>query len=195
GVAKLVLGLSGWAQVNGRNELPIPAKVAFDVEYLQNMSFLFDLRADIGDDYGQSHPAQECKPLEWNYSIFKEIAMGNLIDIQSQIEKLQKQATEIKTREYAKTISEIVATMQAFGISVKDLQTAMARRGAPRKARGKAAVASAPGKRAGSRSGARVAPKNRGPNGETWTGRGLTPRWLAGLLAQGKSKEEFVIGQ
>ncbi|MCY7307911.1 MAG: sugar transferase [Rhodoferax sp.] len=44
GVHDLVPGLTGWAQVNGRDELPIPAKVAFDVEYLQNMSFLFDLR-------------------------------------------------------------------------------------------------------------------------------------------------------
>ncbi len=121
--------------------------------------------------------------------------MGNLIDIQSQIEKLQKQATEIKTREYDKTVSEIVAKMRAFGITVKDVQAAMARRGAPKKARGKAPVASAPGKRARGGADARVAPKYRGPNGETWTGRGLTPRWLAPLLAQGKSKEEFVIGQ
>jgi len=44
GVDKLVPGLTGWAQVNGRDELPIPVKVAFDVEYLQNMSLLLDLR-------------------------------------------------------------------------------------------------------------------------------------------------------
>jgi O-antigen biosynthesis protein WbqP len=43
GVHKLVPGLTGWAQVNGRDELPIPQKVAVDVEYLQNKSFLFDL--------------------------------------------------------------------------------------------------------------------------------------------------------
>jgi O-antigen biosynthesis protein WbqP len=44
GVHKLVPGLTGWAQVNGRDELPIPQKVAVDVEYLQNKSFLFDLK-------------------------------------------------------------------------------------------------------------------------------------------------------
>jgi len=44
GVHGLVPGLTGWAQVNGRDELAIPVKVAFDVEYLQNMSLLFDLR-------------------------------------------------------------------------------------------------------------------------------------------------------
>lgn len=44
GVHELVPGLTGWAQVNGRDELPIPDKVALDVEYLRRRSFLFDLR-------------------------------------------------------------------------------------------------------------------------------------------------------
>jgi DNA-binding protein H-NS len=38
-----------------------------------------------------------------------------------------------------------------------------------------------------------VAPKYQGPNGETWTGRGLMPRWMAALVAEGKSKEDFAI--
>ncbi|WP_296444256.1 H-NS family nucleoid-associated regulatory protein [Rhodoferax sp. UBA5149] len=38
-----------------------------------------------------------------------------------------------------------------------------------------------------------MAAKFRGPNGEAWSGRGLTPRWLAALVAQGQSKEEFSI--
>jgi O-antigen biosynthesis protein WbqP len=44
GVHELQPGLTGWAQVNGRDELPIPQKVALDVEYLQRQSFWFDLR-------------------------------------------------------------------------------------------------------------------------------------------------------
>lgn len=44
GVHELVPGLTGWAQVNGRDELPIPEKVKLDVEYLHRQSFLFDLR-------------------------------------------------------------------------------------------------------------------------------------------------------
>lgn len=44
GVHELVPGLTGWAQVNGRDELPIPEKVKFDVEYLHRQSFGFDLR-------------------------------------------------------------------------------------------------------------------------------------------------------
>ncbi|VTU38641.1 Undecaprenyl phosphate N,N'-diacetylbacillosamine 1-phosphate transferase [Variovorax sp. PBL-H6] len=44
GVHELMPGLTGWAQVNGRDELPIPQKVALDVEYLQRRSVWFDLR-------------------------------------------------------------------------------------------------------------------------------------------------------
>jgi len=44
GVDKLTPGLTGWAQVNGRDELPIPEKVALDVEYMQRQSFWFDLK-------------------------------------------------------------------------------------------------------------------------------------------------------
>jgi O-antigen biosynthesis protein WbqP len=44
GVHTLVPGLTGWAQVNGRDELPIPEKVKLDVAYLQRQSLLFDIR-------------------------------------------------------------------------------------------------------------------------------------------------------
>jgi O-antigen biosynthesis protein WbqP len=44
GVHKLLPGLTGWAQVNGRDELPIPKKVELDLEYLRLRSFLFDLK-------------------------------------------------------------------------------------------------------------------------------------------------------
>jgi len=43
GVHLLKPGLTGWAQVNGRDELPIPEKVALDVEYLKRKSFSFDI--------------------------------------------------------------------------------------------------------------------------------------------------------
>jgi len=44
GVDKLVPGLTGWAQVNGRDELSIPVKVQYEAEYLQKQSFWFDLK-------------------------------------------------------------------------------------------------------------------------------------------------------
>lgn len=43
-VHALVPGLTGWAQVNGRDELPIPQKVALDAEYLQRQGFWFDIK-------------------------------------------------------------------------------------------------------------------------------------------------------
>ena len=44
GVHEVVPGLTGWAQVNGRDELPIPEKVKLDVQYIQRQSFWFDMR-------------------------------------------------------------------------------------------------------------------------------------------------------
>jgi O-antigen biosynthesis protein WbqP len=44
GVHELVPGLTGWAQINGRDELPIPEKVRLDAEYLRRHSFAFDLK-------------------------------------------------------------------------------------------------------------------------------------------------------
>lgn len=122
--------------------------------------------------------------------------MSNLIDIQGQIEKLQKQASEIRAREFDNTIQEILAKMQAYGITVKDLQVHKGRRlkvkekiktGAP--VRRVQRVTSSNAKK----NSRPVAAKYRGPNGETWSGRGLMPRWLSALVAQGKSKESFAI--
>ena len=44
GVDELLPGLTGWAQVNGRDELPIPQKVALDIEYLKQQSLFFDIQ-------------------------------------------------------------------------------------------------------------------------------------------------------
>ncbi len=44
GVHELVPGITGWAQVNGRNELPIPEKVRLDCEYLRTRSFWLDIK-------------------------------------------------------------------------------------------------------------------------------------------------------
>ena len=44
GVHRLTPGLTGWAQVNGRDELEIPVKVAYDCEYMRAMSLMLDLK-------------------------------------------------------------------------------------------------------------------------------------------------------
>lgn len=120
--------------------------------------------------------------------------MSSLIEIQSQIVKLQKQASEIKAREFDKTVQEILVKMQAFGIGLKDLQPGKVRgTKAKTKTVATAKGAGGKGKKKGEKAATVVAAKYRGPNGETWSGRGLTPRWLAALVAQGKTKEEFGI--
>jgi len=44
GVHQLTPGLTGWAQINGRDELPIPQKVALDIEYMHRQSLIFDIK-------------------------------------------------------------------------------------------------------------------------------------------------------
>jgi O-antigen biosynthesis protein WbqP len=44
GIHRLVPGVTGWAQVNGRDDIPIPVKVEFDEYYLKNRSFILDLK-------------------------------------------------------------------------------------------------------------------------------------------------------
>jgi len=44
GVNKLLPGITGWAQVNGRDELSISDKVVLDVEYMNRRSFWFDIK-------------------------------------------------------------------------------------------------------------------------------------------------------
>ena len=48
GVNELVPGLTGWAQINGRDELPIPVKAELDGEYVKNMRFFFDCKCFFG---------------------------------------------------------------------------------------------------------------------------------------------------
>lgn len=122
--------------------------------------------------------------------------MSNLLDIQAQIQKLQKQADEIRSKEFDATVREILDKMQAFGISLKDLQNAASIPRGKGQARRKTVANKAPAKPAAKAKKAAtksVAPKFRGPNGEVWSGRGLTPRWMAALLSEGRSREEFAV--
>ncbi len=102
--------------------------------------------------------------------------MSTLIDIQNQIAQLQKQAEEIRAQEFNQTVQEILAKMTAFGITVADLDGGKSRT-----------------RKTVSKSSNPAPAKFRGPNGESWSGRGLMPRWLAALVAQGQSKDSFAI--
>ena len=112
--------------------------------------------------------------------------MTDLIDLQRQIADLQKKANEVKAKEMASTIADIKQKMAAFGITVKDLQATKTKRkpgSKPEKA-----------VKADTKKPKKVAPvKFRGPNGETWSGRGLMPKWMKALTEAGQKKESFKI--
>ena len=116
--------------------------------------------------------------------------MSNLVEIQIQIAKLQKQASAIKSREFDRTVAEILVKMQAFGITLKDLQPGKRRVGLSKKT--KTPVANSVSKVL-TKKPAKVAAKYKGPSGEVWSGRGLTSKWLVALEAEGRKKEEFLI--
>ena len=120
--------------------------------------------------------------------------MSKLIDLQNQIEKLQKQANEIRAKEFSATVQDILAKMQAFGITVKDLQTGKPSKsgGKPGRGRPKSIAVKAPkAPKESKKATTPVAAKFRGPNGETWSGRGLQPNWLKAQIAGGAELESF----
>lgn len=121
--------------------------------------------------------------------------MADLVSIEKQIEKLTKQAAEMRSRNFAKTVREILSKMQAFGITADDLK--LSSTGSRRKRQDKKRTTKT-GKASKKQTGKKkrrfvVAAKYRGPNGETWSGRGLTPRWLVALERDGRTKKEFAI--
>ena len=114
--------------------------------------------------------------------------MTQLIEIQQKIEALTQQAEDLKTSEFKSTLESIVKSMKAFGITVEQLVAA------------DPSLAPVTGRRAYNRKTSKlakvrepVAAKYKGPNGESWSGRGLTPRWLKAQIDQGKTKASFSV--
>ena len=93
-------------------------------------------------------------------------------ELQSQIEKLQKEAENARKTELANAIAEIHATMREYGISPEDLGFGAGAKRKPMKATRRP-----------------VPPKYRNnTTGETWSGRGKPPKWMAG-----RDKAQFLI--
>ena len=116
--------------------------------------------------------------------------MDNLFDLLAEISQLQKKAAELKTRDFDKVVVEIRTSMSVYGITAKDLEKSkrIAKAGkANVTGVGKKITEAKPSKMAGKP----VAVKFRGPAGETWTGRGLSPKWLKALVDQGAARESF----
>lgn len=99
--------------------------------------------------------------------------MSNLNDIQNQIAELQAKADALKAEQSDEKLASIKADIAAFGFTQDQVFG------------GKKLFADKPVK---------TAPiKYRGPQGESWTGRGLAPKWLSTLVAQGHSKEQYLL--
>ena len=109
--------------------------------------------------------------------------------IEKEISKLQKQAATLQNKRRQPVIASIVKSMREYDITPEEIAAAFGstksvRSGGKRKA---AARPASPAKRA-------VAPKYRHPEtGETWSGRGKPPRWLAAAEATGQKRESFLI--
>jgi DNA-binding protein H-NS len=125
-------------------------------------------------------------------------------DLVREIERLEKKADVLRRKEVAGVITEIRKKMDQYGISADDLVAKARQRGRPKGSGAKSKAQ--PGltaerltgkagrrRRAGKR-GAVVPPKYRDPKtGDKWSGRGLTPRWLAEREKTGRKREEFLI--
>lgn len=102
--------------------------------------------------------------------------MSNLTDIQKQITELQAQVQAIKTSEFNEKLAMIKEIMTTYGITIEHLQNQFDKAG---KTKSKTPAPA----------------KFTGPNGESWTGRGLMPRWLKALVDEGHAKEEYLINK
>ena len=104
--------------------------------------------------------------------------MANLLDIQAQIAMLQAEAAKIMHEQRASVIADIKEKMSAYQLVAADLfdEKAVKVKGVKRESSSKPAAI-----------------KYRGSNGETWSGRGLKPRWLSAEIEAGKSLNDFLI--
>lgn len=99
--------------------------------------------------------------------------------IESEIERLKREADELQKRHRGPALASILEAMREYDISPKDVAAAFD-------------SANKTSRRGGSRS--TVAPKYQDPtSGQTWSGRGRTPRWLTSAEAQGRHRDEFLI--
>jgi DNA-binding protein H-NS len=98
--------------------------------------------------------------------------MATYKELKAQAEALMKQAEAARQAEIAAVVAEILTRMKEYGITLDDL------RGGAKKTKARGAVAA----------------KFRNPaTGESWSGRGRAPRWLAEEMAKGRAKEAFLI--
>ena len=100
--------------------------------------------------------------------------MANIQDLLAQKAALEKQIEAVRKHARQDAVAKVKALMAEYGLSVSDLTT------------------KAPGR--SSTKGGKVPPKYRNAaTGETWSGRGLQPKWLKAALASGRKLDEFAV--
>jgi DNA-binding protein H-NS len=115
------------------------------------------------------------------------MATKSLKSIEAQIRKLQQQAQSLKDKDRRPAVAQIVKLMKSHAISVEDLTAALGKPGKARKTGG-AKAASGPRQRKP------VPVKYRHPQtGETWTGRGRSPRWIVDAEKSGTARSTFAV--
>lgn len=102
--------------------------------------------------------------------------MANYKELLVQRETLDRQIEEARKTEIAAAIAQVRQLVGEFDLSAADC-----------------GFRGAAGERSAARVKVAVAPKFRAPDGQTWTGRGMAPKWLRALEAAGRRREEFRI--
>lgn len=101
--------------------------------------------------------------------------MASLKDLLAQRAALEQQIAETQERERSDAVAKVKSLMQEYGLTVADLTSRAAKTGGAAKA-------------------SKVAAKYRNQaTGETWSGRGLQPKWLKAAISGGAKLEDFVI--
>lgn len=113
------------------------------------------------------------------------MAVKSYRQLQKEIAALQAKASDQRKKELAAVITEIQQKMQAYGISLDDLKTT--------RATGKRGRKAGSAKQASSKRGPVAAKYRDSSTGDTWSGRGRLPRWLAAHEEAGRKKEEFAV--
>jgi DNA-binding protein H-NS len=114
----------------------------------------------------------------------------SLSDLLAQKAALEKQIADFQKEKRGDAIAKVKAMMAEYGLTAADIAGSKAATKAPA---APAAPASAPAKKS-KVAGKKVAAKYRNPaTGDTWSGRGLKPKWLVAALAGGKTLADFTI--
>ena len=116
--------------------------------------------------------------------------MNELVKLRQQIAEMEKQATDLQKKNRPAVLAQLREQMAAYGITAEELS-----RPAPKTRATKVSVAKHPSPAKGKKPVTSSPIKYRGPEGQAWTGRGTSPKWLNDLLVDGKTRDDFQVRQ